>query len=238
MTLREPVGVVGAITPWNFPLLQAMWKIAPALALGNAVVLKPASATPLTALLFAELLTEAGLPPGAFQVVPGPGPVVGQAMAEHPGHRQDLLHRRDRDGQGDSACRRRHREARLDGARRQVPERRLRRRRPRRRREGRDQRDLLRQGRALLRGIAPARRGVDPRRAHGEGRRAREEDGAGRSARSRRRASARSSRRSSATTSRATSRPASPKARSSSPAATASRSTARAPSSRPPSSTA
>ena len=85
MTMREPVGVVGAITPWNFPLLQAMWKIAPALALGNAVVLKPASATPLTALLFAELLTEAGLPPGAFQVVPGPGPVVGQAMAEHPG---------------------------------------------------------------------------------------------------------------------------------------------------------
>jgi aldehyde dehydrogenase (NAD+)/phenylacetaldehyde dehydrogenase len=85
LTLREPVGVVGAITPWNFPLLQAMWKIAPALAMGNAVVLKPASVTPLTALLFAELLTEAGLPPGAFNVVPGPGAVVGKAMAEHPG---------------------------------------------------------------------------------------------------------------------------------------------------------
>ncbi|MFY9552585.1 MAG: aldehyde dehydrogenase family protein [Thermoanaerobaculia bacterium] len=85
MTLREPVGVVGAITPWNFPLLQAMWKIAPALALGNAVVLKPASATPLTALLFGELLAEAGLPPGAFNVVPGPGSQVGAAMAEHPG---------------------------------------------------------------------------------------------------------------------------------------------------------
>jgi acyl-CoA reductase-like NAD-dependent aldehyde dehydrogenase len=85
MTLREPVGVVGAITPWNFPLLQAMWKIAPALALGNTVVLKPASVTPLTALLFGELLAEAGLPPGAFQVVPGPGPVIGRAMAEHPG---------------------------------------------------------------------------------------------------------------------------------------------------------
>jgi aldehyde dehydrogenase (NAD+) len=84
MTLREPVGVVGAITPWNFPLLQAMWKIAPALTLGNTVVLKPASVTPLTALMFAELLAEAGLPPGAFQVVPGPGPVVGAAMAEHP----------------------------------------------------------------------------------------------------------------------------------------------------------
>ena len=85
LTLREPVGVVGAITPWNFPLLQAMWKIAPALAMGNAVVLKPASVTPLTALLFAELLGEAGLPPGAFNVVPGPGALVGHAMAEHPG---------------------------------------------------------------------------------------------------------------------------------------------------------
>ena len=85
LTLREPVGVVGAITPWNFPLLQAMWKIAPALALGNTVVLKPASVTPLTSLLFANLLAEAGLPPGAFNVVPGPGAVVGAAMAEHPG---------------------------------------------------------------------------------------------------------------------------------------------------------
>jgi aldehyde dehydrogenase (NAD+) len=85
MTMREPVGVVGAITPWNFPLLQAMWKIAPALALGNSVVLKPASLTPLTALLFADLLREAGLPPGAFNVVPGPGAQVGAAMAEHPG---------------------------------------------------------------------------------------------------------------------------------------------------------
>ncbi len=85
LTLREPVGVVGAITPWNFPLLQAMWKIAPALALGNTVVLKPASVTPLTCLLFADLLREAGLPPGAFNVVPGPGALVGAAMAEHPG---------------------------------------------------------------------------------------------------------------------------------------------------------
>src|SRR5260370_20153429 len=62
-----------------------MWKIAPALALGNAVVLKPASVTPLTSLLFAELLAEAGLPPGAFQVLTGPGAVIGKAMAEHPG---------------------------------------------------------------------------------------------------------------------------------------------------------
>jgi len=85
LTLREPIGVVGAITPWNFPLLQAMWKIAPAIALGNTVVLKPASLTPLTALLFADLLREAGLPAGAFNVIPGPGAMVGNAMAEHPG---------------------------------------------------------------------------------------------------------------------------------------------------------
>jgi aldehyde dehydrogenase (NAD+)/phenylacetaldehyde dehydrogenase len=84
-TSREPIGVVGAITPWNFPLLQAMWKIAPALACGNAVVLKPASLTPLTALMFGALLEEAGLPPGAFNVVPGPGESIGRAMAEHPG---------------------------------------------------------------------------------------------------------------------------------------------------------
>jgi acyl-CoA reductase-like NAD-dependent aldehyde dehydrogenase len=85
MTLREPVGVVGAITPWNFPLLQAMWKIAPALALGNTIVLKPASATPLTCLMLGGLLEEAGLPPGAFNVVPGPGAAIGAAMAAHPG---------------------------------------------------------------------------------------------------------------------------------------------------------
>ena len=85
MTLREPIGVVGAITPWNFPLLQAMWKIAPALALGNTVVLKPASLTPLTALLFGDLLREAGLPAGTFNVVTGPGATIGAAIAEHPG---------------------------------------------------------------------------------------------------------------------------------------------------------
>ncbi len=84
-TLREPMGVVAAITPWNFPIIQAMWKIAPALACGNAVVHKPASNTPLTALKFAELATEAGLPPGALNVVPGRGSQVGRRLVEHPG---------------------------------------------------------------------------------------------------------------------------------------------------------
>ncbi|HEX7186159.1 MAG TPA: aldehyde dehydrogenase family protein [Thermoanaerobaculia bacterium] len=83
-TLREPVGVVGAITPWNFPLIQALWKIAPALACGNTVVHKPASYTPLTALRFAELAAEAGLPPGVLNVLPGSGAEVGNALVAHP----------------------------------------------------------------------------------------------------------------------------------------------------------
>jgi len=83
-TLREPVGVVGAITPWNFPLIQAIWKIAPALACGNTVVHKPASYTPLTALRFAALASEVGLPPGVLNVVPGSGAEAGGALVAHP----------------------------------------------------------------------------------------------------------------------------------------------------------
>jgi len=83
-TLREPVGVVGAIVPWNFPLLIATWKVAPALAAGCTCVLKPASQTPLTALRLGELALEAGLPPGALNVVPGPGATAGTALVEHP----------------------------------------------------------------------------------------------------------------------------------------------------------
>jgi betaine-aldehyde dehydrogenase len=84
MTFREPIGVVGLITPWNFPLNIANWKAAPALAAGNTVVLKPASLTPLSVLRYAELAVEAGLPPGALNVVPGPGSVVGDALVSHP----------------------------------------------------------------------------------------------------------------------------------------------------------
>jgi acyl-CoA reductase-like NAD-dependent aldehyde dehydrogenase len=84
-TLRQPIGVIGAIVPWNFPFLLASWKIAPALAAGNTVVLKPASLTPLTALKFAQLTAEAGLPEGVFNVVPGPGGKVGMALVRHPG---------------------------------------------------------------------------------------------------------------------------------------------------------
>ncbi|MFF2486123.1 aldehyde dehydrogenase [Microbacterium sp. NPDC058062] len=82
---REPVGVVGAVVPWNYPLETAIWKLAPALAAGNSVVLKPAEETPLSALRFAELASEAGLPAGVLNVVPGFGHEAGQALGLHPG---------------------------------------------------------------------------------------------------------------------------------------------------------
>jgi aldehyde dehydrogenase (NAD+) len=83
-TLREPIGVVGAIVPWNFPISLAAWKVAPALACGNTVVLKPAELTPFTAIRMAELAIEAGFPPGAFNCIPGPGSVAGSALVKHP----------------------------------------------------------------------------------------------------------------------------------------------------------
>ncbi len=83
-TVREPLGVVGAIVPWNFPLMIGMWKIAPALACGCTVVLKPAEITPLTALRLGELALEAGFPPGVLNVVPGFGKTAGNALVEHP----------------------------------------------------------------------------------------------------------------------------------------------------------
>ncbi len=84
-TLREPVGVVGAIIPWNFPLEMAAWKVAPALACGNTVVLKPAEQTPLTALELAAILTEVGMPRGVVNVVPGFGETAGVELVRHPG---------------------------------------------------------------------------------------------------------------------------------------------------------
>ncbi len=84
-TLREPLGVIGAIIPWNFPMIMVGWKAAPALAAGNCVVLKPAAETPLTAVKIGELALEAGLPPGVLNIVPGPGSSAGAAMVRHPG---------------------------------------------------------------------------------------------------------------------------------------------------------
>ena len=85
LVTREPVGVVAAIVPWNYPLIISSWKLGPALAAGNTVILKPASQTPLSALRLGELALEAGLPPGVLNVLPGPGSVVGKALARHPG---------------------------------------------------------------------------------------------------------------------------------------------------------
>ncbi|HEX5826575.1 MAG TPA: aldehyde dehydrogenase [Candidatus Limnocylindrales bacterium] len=85
LVTREPFGVVGALVPWNYPLIITAWKLGPALATGNSVVLKPASHSPLTALRLASLAAEAGLPDGVLNVLPGPGGVVGEAMARHPG---------------------------------------------------------------------------------------------------------------------------------------------------------
>jgi acyl-CoA reductase-like NAD-dependent aldehyde dehydrogenase len=84
-TLREPVGVVGQVVPWNFPLMFTSWKMAPALAAGNTIVMKPAEITPLTSLKIAELMAEAGMPAGVVNILPGLGAVAGQYIAEHAG---------------------------------------------------------------------------------------------------------------------------------------------------------
>ena len=114
LVLQEPVGVVGAITPWNYPLHQVVAKVAPALAAGCTVVLKPAEDTPLAAQLFAESFHEAGCPPGVFNLVTGLGPVVGEAHRRAPGRRHGLLHRVDG---GRAADRRRRRASRSSGSR-------------------------------------------------------------------------------------------------------------------------
>jgi acyl-CoA reductase-like NAD-dependent aldehyde dehydrogenase len=85
LVTREPLGVVAAVVPWNYPLIITAWKLGPALATGNSVILKPASQSPLTALRLASLAAEAGLPDGVLNVLPGPGGVIGAALARHPG---------------------------------------------------------------------------------------------------------------------------------------------------------
>src|SRR5439155_389930 len=83
MIYREPLGVVAAVVPWNFPMLMSSWKLGPSLATGNSVILKPAEQSPLTAIRIAELAAEAGIPQGVFQVVPGFGETAGQALGRH-----------------------------------------------------------------------------------------------------------------------------------------------------------
>ena len=119
-TLREPVGVVGQIIPWNFPLMMAAWKIAPALAAGCTIVLKPAEQTPLSALRLGQLIQEAGFPPGVVNIVTGFGETAGAALARASRRRQGRLHRIDRGRQADRAGRRRQSEEGVAGTRRQV----------------------------------------------------------------------------------------------------------------------
>ena len=100
--LREPLGVVGCIVPWNYPLLMAAWKVAPALAAGNSVVLKPAEQSPLSGLLMAQLFVEAGGPPGVFNVVNGLGEIAGAALAQHMDVGQDCIYGIDRNRQANA----------------------------------------------------------------------------------------------------------------------------------------
>ena len=151
MTFREPLGVVGLIVPWNFPLTIASWKMAPALAAGNTVVLKPAELTPLTALEFGRIAVEAGIPEGVVNVVVGPGSEVGQRLTEHPDVAKVAFTGSTAVGKEDHGRRRRDHKARNAGARRQVRQRGLRRRRPRTGRRLRPRRRLRQRRAGLLR---------------------------------------------------------------------------------------
>ena len=137
----RPIGVAGQIIPWNFPLLMAAWKIAPALATGNTVVLKPAETTPLTALVLAEIIAEADLPPGVVNILAG-GPSIGQAHRRAHRRGQDRVHRLDGGRQDHPADAGRHRHAALARARRQGRQRRVRRRTDRPGSRGHRQRHL------------------------------------------------------------------------------------------------
>ena len=162
----KPYGVVGQIVPWNFPLLMAAWKLAPALACGNTAILKPAETTPLTALLLAEIFQEAEVPAGVANIVPGDG-VAGAALVRSRG-RQGRLHGLDRGRQGHPGRARRPRRRPHARARRQVGQHRLRGRRHRPGGRGHRAGDLLQPGPRLLRRLAAAHPGVGGRRGHRE----------------------------------------------------------------------
>ena len=159
----QPLGVAGQIIPWNFPLLMLAWKIAPALATGNTVVLKPAETTPLTALLFCDVLRQAELPPGVVNIVTGDGR-AGAALVDAEVDKIAFTGL-DRGRQGDPAPARGHRQEADARARRQGREHHLRRRRARPGGRGDRQRDLLQPGPRVLRRLAAVRPGVDRRAA-------------------------------------------------------------------------
>ena len=162
-----PLGVAGQVIPWNFPLLMLAWKIAPALACGNTVVLKPAETTPLTALLFAEICQQADLPPGVVNIVTGAGE-TGQALVAHPDVDKVAFTGSTEVGRAIAKRRRRHRQEGHPRARRQGRQHRLRRRPDRPGRRGHRQRHLLQPGPRLLRRLAAAGAGVGRRRGAGQ----------------------------------------------------------------------
>ncbi len=168
-SLKEPVGVCGQIVPWNYPLLMTTWKLAPALAAGCTVVLKPDPQTPLTAIRLAELATEAGVPAGVINVVPGDGPTTGSYLVRHPGVDKIAFTGSTRTGGEIMRLALGSDQARHARARRQEPQPRVRRRRPRRRDSRKRLGDLLR-GRPVVRGaVAAAGRGQHLRRGGREG---------------------------------------------------------------------
>ncbi len=149
--MREPMGVAGQIIPWNYPLMMAAWKIAPALAAGCTVVLKPAEQTPLTILELAKDFEAVGLPPGVVNIVTGDGPGAGAPLVAHPQGPEDRLHRQRRGGQDHHAQRRRPAQAGVARAGRQVAQHLLQRCRLRERGGRRALRHLHQSGRGLLR---------------------------------------------------------------------------------------
>ena len=137
---REPIGVVGSIAPWNYPLQMAAWKILPAIAAGNTIVLKPAELTPLTSLMFAQAATEAGIPDGVINIVTGAGKDAGEHLVGHPDVAMTSFTGSTARRQAGRRDRHRHRQAAPPRTRRQGPLRGLRRRRPRSRRQRRGRR--------------------------------------------------------------------------------------------------
>ena len=159
--LRRPAGVAGLITPWNTPFMLESWKLAPALASGCAVVLKPAEWTPLSASLLPEIMTEAGVPDGVFNIVHGIGEQAGAALVAHPGVPRISFTGETTTGQVIMRVGRRPPQGAVDGARRQVAVRHLRRRGPRRGDRLRAVRRDVAERRAVHRRLA------DPRRTSG-----------------------------------------------------------------------
>ena len=155
----RPLGVAGQVIPWNFPLLMLSWKIAPALAAGNTVVLKPAETTPLTALLFCDVLRQAELPPGVVNIVTGDGR-AGAELVKHPDVDKVAFTGSTEVGKEIQRAVAGHRQAAHARARRQGGEHHLRRRAARPGGRGDHQRDLLQPGPRVLRRLAAARPGV------------------------------------------------------------------------------